>query len=129
MLSLRRKRKGRHRRQASEQAGQDYAIPGQVLGWDDWLVFARREDGALVFRGFEYDPRWFGAPHEGEARRLSPEWRQDNAYMLDRIRQEDAADLSGWAVAEGSLGTTDEIFTAESAKVYLPERKELEELN
>lgn len=126
-MKLGMKRKGRHRREEQQARGQGYGppIPGRILGWDDWLVLARRDDGTLVYRGFEYDPRWLTAPHEGDALYGSPEWRIDNAYMLHRIKAEDAADLSGWALAE-ALHVSDDAFAEGSAKVYLPARKELE---
>ena len=36
-----------------------------ILGWDDWLVYARRDDGVLVFTILEYDGPWADAPHGG----------------------------------------------------------------
>jgi hypothetical protein len=39
-----------------------------LLGQDDWLFYARRDDGVLVFTVVETDWHWLEAPHGGECR-------------------------------------------------------------
>ena len=37
----------------------------KLLGQDDWLFFARRDDGVLVWTVTETDGHWLDAPHGG----------------------------------------------------------------
>lgn len=37
----------------------------KILGQDDWLVFARRDDGVLVYTTIETTGHWLDAPHKG----------------------------------------------------------------
>jgi hypothetical protein len=87
------------------------------------MVFARRPDGQLVYCFYEFDSRWAFAPHRGESDHGTPEWREDCAYMLDRIIEEDTADLGLWLVDESGLEIDDDgQWSAHSAASYLPDR-------
>jgi len=57
----------------------------RVLGADDWLIFARREDGVLVYTVIEVDPAWLDAPHRGQADFGTAGWRADWTFMLRRV--------------------------------------------
>jgi hypothetical protein len=38
----------------------------KILGQDDWLFYARTDDGTLVYTVQEISPAWWDAPHGGE---------------------------------------------------------------
>ena len=96
----------------------------QVLGQDDWLVFARTATGVLVYTVIETDWHWLEAPHEGLAGHGSPEWREDNQFMHDWVsgRAGDydwqVYDIEPWPREE------DDAFVNQSAANYLPRKEE-----
>lgn len=99
----------------------------RFLGWDDWLMFARADDGRLICRVYECDSRWLDAPHQGEAEYDTDAWREDNAYMLQRIRTEDT-DPAAWTDDKHGLAVSDEEFVRRSTESYLPRKeKQVEE--
>lgn len=59
----------------------------KILGQDDWLVFARRDDGTLVYTVIECDSAWLDAPFKGDAEYGTPEWRIDNTFMHIHVTQ------------------------------------------
>jgi hypothetical protein len=107
----------------------------KLLGQDDWLFFARREDGTLVYTVVETNWHWLEAPHGGECRprhrlncdgetrttcRLDSTWMHEyvRAHMSEFDWQECGDDpvsgeYLGWA-PEG-----DEAFAAKSRRTYL----------
>lgn len=60
------------------------AHPGdlEVLGADDWMVFARDADGRIWCRVCELDGEWLDAPHQGRADYGTPEHAADWAFIL-----------------------------------------------
>ncbi len=98
----------------------------RMLGQDDWLIFARTEDGRLVYTVIETDPVWLSAPHEGDGIYGSREWRADNAYVLEHVTnhansyywRECGSDTDGTYL--GWPACDDDGFTAQSARTYLP---------
>jgi len=109
----------------------------ELLGQDDWLLFARRDDGTLVYTVTETSGAWLDAPHRGEC------WdpgtglncdgetrftcRRDCAWMQDHVRSH-PGDF-GWSecgydpVSGEYLGwppDKDAEFTAASRENYLP---------
>ena len=109
----------------------------KILGQDDWLIYARRDDGTLVFTVIETDWHWLEAPHKGECwsdktgRNRNGETlsvcRIDSAYMQVWVTQH-ASDYDwrecdtdtdgtymGWPESE------DEAFMARSRQTYLPD--------
>lgn len=99
-----------------------------VFGQDDWLFFARDDNGVLIYYVSECSPAWLDAPHRGEAAYGTDAWRTDNAYMHRYVSQH-AAELY-WRQADTCTPDTSEDltwpladdpeFAASSAQTYLP---------
>jgi hypothetical protein len=60
----------------------------RILGQDDWLFFARTDEGELVYYVSEMDYHWLETPNQGGLHGVayskyygSPEWRVDNSWM------------------------------------------------
>ncbi len=92
----------------------------RILGQDDRLLYARTATGVLVYTVIDTDWHWLEAPHEGQAKHGSPEWRGDNQFMHDWVSShpEDydwqVYDIEPWPPA------ADEAFVSKSAAQYLP---------
>ena len=108
----------------------------RLLGQDDWLFYARREDGVLVFAITEMNWHWLEAPHgsgcwnevtgrncDGETRSVC---RRDCAWMHAYVRlhlgkfhwRECGHDTDGTYLGWGP--ERDEAFMASSRGTYLP---------
>jgi hypothetical protein len=59
----------------------------KILGQDDWLVFARRDDGVLVYTTIETTGHWLSTPNKGDAEYSTVEWRIDNSWMQAYITE------------------------------------------
>lgn len=57
----------------------------RILGQDDRLLYARTATGVLVYTAIDTDWHWLEAPHEGQAKHGSPEWREDGQFMHDWV--------------------------------------------
>lgn len=101
----------------------------KLLGQDDWLFYARRDNGVLTCISIENEPAWLDTPHQGEAGHGSDAWREDNAAMNAYIAlhagdpgwfwwRECGRDTDGTPLAWPARH--DEAFTAASARNYLP---------
>jgi hypothetical protein len=108
----------------------------KILGQDDWLFYARRDDGTLVYTVIDMDEHWWDAPHRGDCwypesgRNCDGETafvcRRDCAFMLAHVTQntdnyewlECGRDTDGsrldWPESE------DAAFMASSRSRYLP---------
>lgn len=95
----------------------------RILGQDDRLLYARTATGVLVYTAIDTDWHWLEAPHEGQAKHGSPEWREDGQFMHDWVSShpEDydwqVCDIEPWPPE------ADEAFVQKSGAHYLP-RKE-----
>jgi hypothetical protein len=109
----------------------------RLLGQDDWLFFARRDDGTLVYAVTEADGHWLDSPHgggcwdpatglncDGETRFTC---RRDCAWMRDHVAahldEYDWAECGHDPVSGEYLGwppEKDAEFEAASRERYLP---------
>lgn len=58
----------------------------EILGVDDWLVFAADSTGRTVYTIVEMSGDWIDAPNRGEADFGTPAWAEDWRYIIDRVR-------------------------------------------
>lgn len=115
-------------------------VPETILGWDDWLIFGRTQDGTLVYTITETDWHWLDAPHHADCwdpatgRNCNGDTkficRIDSAWMLARVT-EHRADYDWQRCGHDTDGTYlgwpesgDAVFTEASRKNYLPEEQE-----
>lgn len=107
-----------------------------LLGQDDWLFYARRADGVLVFTVAETDWHWLETPHgadcwnpgtglncDGETKmtcRLDCTWMHE--YVRAHMREYDWEECGDDPVSGEYLGwgpDQDEAFMAASRRNYL----------
>jgi hypothetical protein len=107
----------------------------RILGQDDWLVYARRDDDVLVYTVIETTGLWFDTPHEGDCwdeatgRNCDGETkfvcRKDSTWMHEYIKahpdkfcwEECGYDTDGTYL--GWPPEKDEAFIASSRRTYL----------
>lgn len=97
----------------------------KILGQDDWLIFARRDDGTLVFTVIETDPAWLDAPNGGQTEYGTDAWRVDNSWMQAHVTRN--ADSYYWRPCDTDTDGTslawpesdDAAFMARSQAAYL----------
>lgn len=98
----------------------------RVLGWDDWLIYARADNGDLLYSEHETDPLWLDAPHRGEAVHFlgasqceDLKARVDNSWYLAKVLKHP----SRWVwtkETEWDLGgLSDDEFMEQSRRRYL----------
>lgn len=87
----------------------------RIIGIDDWLIFGRDDNGALVYVVCEYWPEWCDAPHAGDADYGTPAYWEDWRYIVSvAYAQRDALD---WQPDEYGLTMSDADFSARSAQL------------
>ncbi len=84
-----------------------------IIGVDDWLVFARTTDDRLVYTNVEMFPEWFDAPCQGDAPYGTHEWRNDWRFLLNWLRTNTR--LVVWRRAD-TLSVSDDEFAARTAE-------------
>ena len=109
----------------------------RILGQDDWLIFARKDDGTLVYVVIETDHHWLDAPHKGDCwdektmRNCDGETlfccRRDSAFMQQWVTSHqddyDWLECGNDPVSGEYLGwdeSRDAEFTRSSEERYLP---------
>lgn len=81
----------------------------KIIGKDDWLVFARRSDGTLVYNVVEGAGLWDDAPNHGDAEYGTPEHAEDWRFCM-KVMEEMKSEID-WQTSDDQLIVTDEEFT------------------
>ncbi|MEV4575954.1 hypothetical protein AB0K16_22180 [Nonomuraea jabiensis] len=113
----------RAERYEREQESADAMHIARILGFDDWLVFARTTSGDLVYTNVETDATWLDAPHGGGAEYDTDAWRTDHAWMLARIQETASSrqwETTVYAFQDDGVEISDDRFAELSARRYLP---------